>query len=215
MTKQTTKQIDAVAAAEATLSGFQKQKDALLDKQTMLAERRRVAAYDAHTQGDVKLIDGLAEEGVRLDHRIAGINDAIAEAERRLQQAQDHAAREVEREQAKELLEHLKQFRQYGDQVDRALQVLVLATVGLENTLTEINRCGSSFPSQAQLLSLGGRVLLAAMSKTPFRRNFETLPPLERDRSMAAIVEQWCTTVERSITQKLGGTKDKDTEQAA
>jgi hypothetical protein len=213
MPKQTAKQTkpDAVAAAAATLSGFEKQRAALLDKQAMLAERLRVASYEAHAQGDVKLIDGLTEEAVRLDHRIASLNDAIAEAERRLRHAQEAAARAAECEKAKELLDHLKQFRQYGDQIDRALQVLIVSTVGLQNTLTEINRCGSDFPSQAQLLSLGGRVLLGAMGKTPFRRNFETLPPLERDRSMAAIIEQWCTTVERTITQKLGA---KETEAA-
>ena len=56
----------------------------------------------------------------------------------------------------------------------------------------------------AQLQSLGGRVLLGALSKTPFRRNFETLPPLERDRSMARIAQQWSDTVERDLQRRLG-----------
>jgi hypothetical protein len=47
-------------------------------------------------------------------------------------------------------------------------------------------------------------VLLGALSKTPFRRNFETVPPLERDRSMARIAQQWSDTVERSIRERLG-----------
>jgi hypothetical protein len=59
-------QTNAVADAEATLSGFQKQRAALVDKQAVLAEQRRVADYDAHAQGDTKLLDGLAEEAVRL-----------------------------------------------------------------------------------------------------------------------------------------------------
>ena len=73
----------------------------------------------------------------------------------------------------------------------------------MQESLTEMHRCGSSFPSDAQLLSLGGRVLLAGLSKTPYRRNFETLPPLERNRTMTAVVQQWSTTVERSIAQRL------------
>jgi hypothetical protein len=55
-------------------------------------------------------------------------------------------------------------------------------------------------------------VLLAALSRTPFRRNFETLPPLERNRTMTQVVAQWSDTVERSIAQRLG---DQTTIEAA
>ena len=75
----------------------------------------------------------------------------------------------------------------------------------MAESLDAMHRCGSSFPSDAQLLSLGGRVLLAGLSKTPFRRNFETLPPLERNRTMSMVVRQWSDTVERSIQQRFGG----------
>jgi hypothetical protein len=74
----------------------------------------------------------------------------------------------------------------------------------LEEGLTEMHRCGRAFPSDTQLLSLGGRVLLGALSRTPFRRDFETLPRLERNRTMTQVVQQWSTPVERSIAQRLG-----------
>ena len=85
--------------------------------------------------------------------------------------------------------------------------MLVASCNGMQDALTLMHRCGSNFPTDAQLQSLGGRVLLGALSKTVFRRNFETLPPLERDRSMARIVQQWSDTVERSIKQRLGETE--------
>jgi len=93
---------------------------------------------------------------------------------------------------------------QHAAGIDAALEVLVASCNGLAESLTAMHRCGSSFPSDAQLQSLGGRVLLGALSKTPFRRNFETLPPLERNRSMAAIAQGWSDTIERDIKQRLG-----------
>ena len=98
----------------------------------------------------------------------------------------------------------LNQFEQHAAGVDSALEVLIASCNGMQDALTAMHRCGSNFPSDAQLQSLGGRVLLGALSKTPFRRNFETVPPLERDRSMARIAQQWSDTVERSIQQRLG-----------
>jgi len=58
-------------------------------------------------------------------------------------------------------------------------------------------------------------VLLGALSKTPFRRNFETVPPLERDRSMARIAQGWSDTVERSIAQRLGDDQTNKPDEAA
>jgi hypothetical protein len=78
-----------------------------------------------------------------------------------------------------------------------------------------MHRAGSQFPSDAQLLSLGGRVLLGALGKTPFRRDFETLPPDQRSRTMSMVVQQWAGTVERSIQQRLGDGQTTNTTEAA
>jgi hypothetical protein len=42
------------------------------------------------------------------------------------------------------------------------------------------------------------------LSRTTFRREFPAVPPLERNRTMSSIVQQWSDTVERSIQQRLG-----------
>ena len=121
-----------------------------------------------------------------------------------MQQAREAEARAADRAKAVELRAALKKFVEYGSGVDAALDVLIESCTGMEQTLVEIHRCGSAFPSDAQLLSLGSRVLMAALSCTTFRREFPAVPPLERNRRMAQITQQWADTVERNIAQRLG-----------
>src|SRR6516162_8532214 len=69
------------------------------------AEKRRAVAFDAHA-GDgsaSKLLDGLHREAAELESRIIGLDDAVAEARRRLEQAYEYEAREADRAKAVEL----------------------------------------------------------------------------------------------------------------
>jgi hypothetical protein len=196
-----------VAYAEGVVSELQQKHTDCVARVEQLQEERKSISLSAHTGGDQaarKRLDRINFALFTNDGELASLNAALAEAGARLTAARQAEAREVDCEAAKTLLAQLRSFRDFAAGVDSALEVLIASTNGLQETLTEINRAGSSFPSQAQLLSLGGRVLLAAMSRTPFRRNFETLRPMERDRTMTAIVEQWCATVERSIAERLG-----------
>jgi hypothetical protein len=205
MNKPATKETPTVANAEAMLARFERERADLVERKAALAEKRRAVAFDAHA-GDgsaSKLLDGLHREAAELESRIIGLDDAVAEARRRLEQAHEYEAREADRAKAVELRAALKQFVEHGAGVDAALEVLIESCNGMERALVEIHRCGSAFPSDAQLLSLGSRVLIAALSKTTFRREFPAVPPLERNRTMSAIVQQWSDTVERNIQQRL------------
>jgi hypothetical protein len=195
-----------VTTAERTLTELEQRRDRLIERRQQIERQRGEVAYRAHTgdAGASKLLDGVISEAIKNDEHLKALADAIAEGQRRLAQAREHEARAADRAKAAELRGLLQKFVEYGSGVDAALDVLVESTNGLEQTLVAIHRAGSGFPSDAQLQSLGGRVLLAGLSKTPFRRNFETVPPLERNRTMSAIVQQWSDTVERSIQQRLG-----------
>src|SRR6516164_6407785 len=204
--QQTTTSKQSVANAEQLLLRFERERADLIERRAALAEKRRTVAFDAHA-GDgsaSKLLDGLHREAAELESRIIGLDDAVAEARRRLEQAHEYEAREADRAKAVELRAALKQFVEHGAGVDAALEVLIESCNGMERALVEIHRCGSTFPSDAQLLSLGSRVVIAALSRTTFRREFPAVPPLERNRTMSAIVQQWSDTVERSIQQRLG-----------
>jgi hypothetical protein len=149
-------------------------------------------------------LDQINKESVSHSHELASVDAALTTARAKLEAAKRAEARAADRARAAELRAALAQFIQHAAGVDAALDVLVESTNGLERALVEMHRCGSAFPSDAQLQSLGGRVLLAGLSKTPFRRNFEAVPPLERGRRMAQIAQQWADTVERNIRERLG-----------
>jgi hypothetical protein len=212
MTKQASNQTAiTVANAEAMLQRFEREHAELIERKVVLADRRRDQAYAAHA-GDTaaaKALDDLHKGAVELESRIAGLDDAINEARRRLEQARESESRAADRARAMQLRQALKEFSNHAAGVDAALEVLVESCSGMAQALTAMHRAGSGgFPSDAQLLSLGGRVLLGALSKTPFRRNFETLPPLERNRTMTQVVRQWSDTVERGIRERLGETNE-------
>ena len=157
MNKPATKETPTVANAEAMLARFERERADLVERKAALAEKRRAVAFDAHA-GDgsaSKLLDGLHREAAELESRIIGLDDAVAEARRRLEQAHEYEAREADRAKAVELRAALKQFVEHGAGVDAALEVLIESCNGMERALVEIHRCGSAFPSDAQLLSLG------------------------------------------------------------
>jgi hypothetical protein len=203
-----------VANAEQAISNLEKKRVALVERGTELATIRASVAYKALQDDDAtakQKLDQINKESIEHSHELASIDAALVTAKRRLEGAQRHEAKQADREQAKALRDALQQFIQHAAGVDSALEVLIVSCNGMAESLDAMHRCGSNFPSDAQLQSLGHRVLLGALSKTVFRRNFETVPPLERDRSMARIVQQWSDTVERSIKQRLG---DQTTEAA-
>jgi hypothetical protein len=195
-----------VANTEALLERFERERLELIEQQEQRTALRREVSFAAHA-GDpeaIRQLDALHDEAARHQSKLESLDVAISEAKHRVEVAKAAEARAADRERAAALRQALKRFVEHGAGVDAALDVLIESTVGMQESLTEMHRCGSSFPSDAQLQSLGGRCLLGALGKTPFRRNFETLPPLERNRSMARIVQQWSDTVERSIQQRLG-----------
>jgi hypothetical protein len=207
----------SVADAEATIANLTAKRDALVARGNELATIRASYAFAAHARDDKTArakLDQINRETAEHGSELASIDAALVTARQRLETAKRYEAKQANREQAKALRDALRQFIQHAAGVDSALEVLVSSCNGLQESLTAMHRCGSSFPSDAQLQSLGGRVLLGALGKTPFRRNFETLPPLERDRSMARIVQQWSDTVERSIQQRLGDEQSSKTEAA-
>jgi hypothetical protein len=196
-----------VADAEQAIARLEGKRSELLARGTELATIRASVAYKALNDGDATArtkLDQVNKETAEHGAEVASLDAALITARQKLEAAKQHEAKAADRERATALRQALKRFVEHGAGVDAALEVLIESTVGMQDTLTAMHRCGSSFPSDAQLQSLGGRVLLGALGKTPFRRNFETLPPLERDRTMSMIVRQWSDTVERAIRQRLG-----------
>src|SRR6516165_2543580 len=196
----------SVSDAEAAVSNLEAKRSVLIERGSELATIRASVAYKALNDDDPTARETLSrvnKETAEHGSELASVDAALVTARQRLEAAQRAEAKAADRAKAVELRAALKQFEQHAAGVDSALEVLVSSCNGLQESLTLMHRCGSNFPTDAQLQSLGGRVLLGALSKTPFRRGFETVPPLERDRSMARIAQQCGDTVERSIRERL------------
>jgi hypothetical protein len=194
-----------VAIAEQMLQRFERDRSELVERRAALAEKRRALAFDAHA-GDaaaVKQLDNLNREDGELKTKIASVDDAVAEARRRLDQARDAEARATEREKVKALRSALARFVDAGKGCDSALEVLVASSTAMRDALTQINRLGCSHPSHAQLDSLGAIALRTALTATAWTRYFERVGPTER-KTFAGLVATWATMVERHITSRLG-----------
>jgi hypothetical protein len=194
-----------VAIAEQMLQRFERDRAELIARKAALATKRSAVAYDAHSGdvGAIKLLDGVAVEAVEIEAKIAGIDDAVAEARRRLEQARDEEARQRDREKVLALRQALARFVDAGKTLDGALEVLVSASTDMRDALTQMNRLGCSHPSHAQLDALGAIALRTALTNTAWSRYFERVGPMER-KTFAALVATWSTMVERSIQQRLG-----------
>jgi hypothetical protein len=207
----------SIDAAQAAIAALTAKRNTLLERGSELATIRASVAYKALSEDDAaakEKLDRINKESVAHSHEVASIDAALVTARQRLEAAQRHEAKVKERAQAEALRAALKQFCNHAAALDSALDVLVESCAGLEQSLREMHHCGSAFPSDAQLLSLGSRVLIAALSRTTFRREFPAVPPLERNRSMVAIARQWADTVERGIRERLGGDQTNEDEAA-
>jgi hypothetical protein len=194
-----------VAIAEQMLQRFERDRAELIQQRDQHAAKRREISFTAHS-GDsqaTELLDGLHDESVKFESRLAAVNDAVAEARRRLEQARDHEAKQQDRDKALALKQALARFVAAGKELDAALEVLITSSTDMRDALTQMNRLGCSHPSHAQLDSLGSLALRTALTNTAWVRYFERVAPGER-KTFAALVATWSTMVERSIQQRLG-----------
>jgi len=198
----------SVEQALATLSGFERQKAELIERKAALNDQRRNVAYDAYAHTDdgaaAKLLDGVHQQSVELESRLSSINDAIAEATRRVEAAKAHEAKAADRDRAMKVQSALQDLRGHARGLDAALALLHDALLGMNDAATAIHQNGATHPTYEQIEAFAYRCIVGGMANTSLRRRFEVLPPGERYRSMAQIAATWADSVERAIAARLG-----------
>jgi hypothetical protein len=197
----------AVAEAEATLRMFEQKRAALAVRADEIAERRKTlafnvaAAYDGEANREVS---ALREESRDIEQALVDMDSALAEARRRLSEAQALEAKAQDREQAKALRRALTEFVDAGRRVDHALGLLAKDGHALTQSLNRVHALGAAFPTTQQMDSLGHLCLRWAIQQTPRARSVETVPPGQR-RSFASLVESWASNIEQNnIRPRLG-----------
>jgi hypothetical protein len=218
--KSATKQNDAavsVADAEAALARLEQERAGLLERHERHADERRRVSYDAFN-GDSKaskLLDGLHEEAVRFQSRLASIDDALNEGRRRLQQAKEHEAREADKQRALAARAAAEKFWHHGVGIDGALELLRQHINGKYAAQLVMRQNGVHHPAVEQLDAVIYRRIVGVMFDTPLRSRFEVLPPAERARTVTAADENFKSMVTRNLMPRLGEDEPVTSNEAA
>ena len=121
----------------------------------------------------------------------------LAAADAAQAQAQD-------KENARALRAVVDEFLSHAIALDDAFVTVSKEATALEEALKQVHSLGCAFPSRAQLDALGARALKTALMSTPWRREFETMPPGAR-QSFAALVGQWADRIEANhVAPRIG-----------
>jgi hypothetical protein len=198
-----------IEKAERVVAELEDKRRHLVQQATELDAERQKISYAAFT-GDQKArqrLDRINTETATHNSEMASLSAAIHEANTRVAAAHRNAAIAADKAQATELAEVLETFVECGRDIDAALAIIVEKSQLMEKTLFRMNQLGSASPNSRQLESIGSRALITALMETPWRREFQHLPPGER-RSFNEMVDAWYPMVEANIAQRLGSNEE-------
>jgi hypothetical protein len=198
--------------AQQVLADLNAQREELIARGHDLEERRQEISFSAHTgsKKDRAQLDQINSEAITHEYELKSLDSAIQEATKRLAAADAAEALAQEFENARALRAVVDKFVVHAIALDAAFSAVTKEAMALEDTLKSIHALGCSFPSRQQLDSLGARAMKAALMATPWKREFETMPPGAR-QSFAALVSQWGDRIEQQhIAPKLGAVAVED-----
>lgn len=223
--KRETQSLD-VASVEKVLADLQKRQAALNDRATALNGERRGLAFDAET-GDAKArkrLDEIAAEEARLAGELRNVTAAIATGGARLTAARDAETKAADREVAREQRRLVKELSDVVRRLDAALEISTKESLKFDDI---VNRLHSLDRDNIVTVSAVGiarifaiRVWRTALMKTPWRRDFEPVPPGER-RTFSDLVlgrvdqhgvrtPGWAERLEAAIARRLGETEHEE-----
>ncbi len=213
----------AIETAERVLAELVAKRDTLAGRMAELSAERQRIAFVALAGGDAKArkhLDQLNTEGATLAGEAESIEAAIAEAIARVAAAQNAEALAADREQAAALRAALGDVADCARKIDGAFETIVAESqryddlVGLiVHKLGGSRVLGGNAPNVARIFAL--RALETMLGKTPWRREFRPVPPLER-RSFSDLIcgrdhagsrtPGWAERIEADVAARLGET---------
>jgi hypothetical protein len=206
-----------VADAERVIGDLEKKRDALVARGNEMATIRASYAFAAHARDDKVArakLDQINRETAEHGSELASLDAALKTAQQRLAAAQQHQARQYDRDQARKLSAALEQFTRTAAELDRVLADVAALGHRLHQIQGQMAQLGSPVPNGAQLDSLGFRCLLTACAATPWHRHFQVLAPHER-RSFAELIAIWTDTNRKHLVSRLGDEPTNKPDEAA
>jgi len=199
--QQTNNKQQTVAESEATLQRFEAERNNVLDRKTLLADRRREIAFDA-LSGDksaTRLLDGLHREAVELESRLVSVGDAIAEAQRRLAAAREHEQKEANKQRALQVRQVLGELVEGLGDCGKALDLFVVGANKANDALDELHRFGCRVPTRDVVRVYGALAIHTALMQSALwsREIGRHLAPNER-KDFRQLKVQWHDMVERN-----------------
>jgi hypothetical protein len=200
-----------IAKAEATVSELQRKRAAAVLRASELSDERSRCSYGAHVQHDPESRKRLNEINSELavhDSELRSIDAAIAEAERRKQQAQATEAAAARAADAEKLAELAQAMCECGRDLDNALFCLVTSGEALSGLVDKIHSLGVGHPNHAQMLSMGERCIGTVLMQTVWSRAFSPIAPGER-RTFAETTAAWAQMIE-GAAERVAGEQRKE-----
>jgi hypothetical protein len=201
----------AVKAARETLDHLRGRKLVSEAKAADLGSERTQISFRGHGSGDPAALSRLSvihREISEHSSELASIESAIAEAERRVKQAEGAAARALEKQHARETLVLLDDLSTAGADCDRALKAFLQAFDRLEKTAAAAYRVTGT-PSHEIVAALGRRALCSALLSHKRVFELEQLAPTART-TFAAMAAAWSRVVRHWCNQRLGVAMKQD-----
>jgi hypothetical protein len=204
--------VDDVAAAVRMLDNLKAERVKLAERAAEYAESVKRLSYASHALHDAEATRDLSAaraEAFDVEHRLREHDHAIAEAERRLQQAQAALTRDERRAVIRQEQKRCGEFRQLGPFLDKSTDSL---RRGLQALAANADAVGKN---HFNILTLH-RCLKIALFDTVFRDAFGA--PDANDRrsfsSFSGVINQWCDSCDANLARELESLDGEQTEAA-
>ena len=167
-------------------------------------------AFDAHAGDEQasKIFDRLQREALEIETQIDGLNEALAEGQRRLAFAQEREQQRQNAIKADALLKVLARFTKAGHEVERSLTTLVNSSREMVATLSELHAGGIPSPRFEVLDALGFRALSCQLRECAWGKQFRPVGYDDR-RDFPTLIAAWSAAIEGAIRMQLGKRTDK------
>jgi hypothetical protein len=139
---------------EHVLNNLRQKRDALVAHGVELGEERTRLSFSAHAEADKaaqKRLDTLHGELGRFESELKSVDEAIAEATKRVAASQAAEAQAVVRQRAEEARKHIDELEQVFEYVDKHLTAALRGLIAIERGVVDLHAKDVTFPSDTQL----------------------------------------------------------------
>ena len=190
--------IQSVSTIEKALAELAAKRESVVARAEVIAGERKVLGFISLVGHDAEAtakLEKLNVEWSAVAGALSGLDDAIAEGEKRLQLARAAEASRADQASARELAEQLEQFIACGDEIDRALEVLVSGPQKMARILGDI---GSVSPDRIIGDFLHCReIVFSPLSENP--RGRASFQFYQSDNAAAFVIWWNCGLADRAI----------------